>query len=227
MSDIKKSVNSYIIRTLLVDERLLVCQAIKILLKADTNIEIIGEATSGEEAIIKADELKPDLVIIDFQMGGIGGVEAIRVIKRRSPATKILVLSSCEQPIYFNWLLDVGGVSGYLTKDSNIEEIKSAIQVIFSGKDYMSASLANKLKMEKEEFDKINTLKFLSEKELQIVFMIVFCEKISQIASKLHICPKTVNTYRYRIYEKLNVSSDVELVHLAIKLGLVQKYELN
>lgn len=227
MNAVEKPIKNYIIRTLLVDERILICQAIKILLKAATDIEIVGEATSGEETIIKTGELKPNLVIIDFQMGGIGGIEAIRVIKHRYPAIKIIVLTSCEQPIYFNWLFDIGGVSGYLTKDSSIEEIISAIRAIFSGKDYISSVLANKLAVERRDFDKINILKYLSAKELQVAFMIVYCEKIPQIASKLNMCSKTVNTYRYRIHEKLNISSDVELVHLAIKLGLTKEYQFN
>jgi len=184
-------------------------------------LHVIGQADSGEEAIKKARELKPDVVLMDVKMPGIGGLEATRKLLRSYPDLKVIAVTICEEDPFPTRLLQAGA-AGYLTKGAAIEEMIQAIRMVFAGQRYISPQIAQQLalksfqpQLSESPFD------LLSEREIQIALMIANCQKVQSISDKLCLSPKTVNTYRYRIFEKLSITSDVELALLAVRHGMV------
>ena len=210
------------IKVLVVDDHRLVRRGIVSLLKEINGIETIGEAESGEAAIQFVRETSPDVVLMDLQMPGMGGLEATRKLLRINPDVKVLILTVCESDLFPTRLLDEGAV-GYITKDCGIEEIVRAIRAVHTGQRYLSPEMAQKMALKRFTSDEISPFDNLSERELQIMMMITSGSKPQDIAESLHLSPKTVNTYRYRLFDKLGVKSDVELTLLALKYGVIEK----
>ncbi len=184
-------------------------------------VHVIGQAESGEEAIKKARELKPDVVLMDVKMPGIGGLEATRRLLRSQEDVKVIAVTICEEDPFPTRLLQAGA-AGYLTKGAALDEMIQAIRMVFAGQRYISPQIAQQLALKSFQ-PKVNGSPFdlLSEREIQIALMIANCQKVQTISDKLCLSPKTVNTYRYRIYEKLAITSDVELALLAVRHGMV------
>ena len=212
------------IKVLLVDDHELVRLGIKRLLQDVSGLKVIGEASSGEEAIRLARELLPEVVLMDVQMPGIGGLEATRKMLRHNPDVKILALTVCDDEPYPSRLLQAGA-AGYITKGCDPDEMIRAIRTIHSGQRYISTEIAQQLALKRFTKDDKSPLDILSERELQIMLMITSGQKVQEISDKLCLSPKTVNSYRYRIFEKLSINSDVELTLLAIRLGLVEGHK--
>lgn len=212
------------IKVLLVDDHELVRIGIKRLLQDVNGIKVIGDASTGEEAIKKSKELIPDVVLMDVQMPGIGGLEATRKMIRHNPDIKILALTVCDDEPYPSRLLQAGA-AGYITKGCDAEEMIRAIRTVHSGQRYISSEIAQQLALKRFTKAEESPLDILSERELQIMLMITSGQKVQDISDKLCLSPKTVNSYRYRIFEKLNINSDVELTLLAIRLGLVEGHK--
>lgn len=183
-------------------------------------LQVVGQAESGEESLIKARELKPDVVLMDVKMPGIGGLGAICKLLRSHPDIKVVVVTVCEEDPFPTRLLQAGA-AGYLTKGAGLAEMVQAIRLVFAGQRYISPQIAQQLAI--KSFQPVSDSPFdaLSEREIQIALMIVGCQKVQSISDKLCLSPKTVNTYRYRIFEKLSISSDVELTLLAVRHGMV------
>lgn len=213
-----------VIKVLLVDDHELVRIGIKRLLQDVTGIKVVGEASTGEEAIRLTRELIPDVVLMDVQMPGIGGLEATRKMIRHNPDLKILALTVCDDEPYPSRLLQAGA-AGYITKGCDPDEMIRAIRTVHSGQRYISSEIAQQLALKRFAKDEQSPLDILSERELQITIMITKGEKVQEISDKLCLSPKTVNSYRYRIFEKLSINSDVELTLLAIRLGLVEGHK--
>lgn len=215
-----------LIKVLLVDDHELVRMGIKRLLQDASGIKVIGEASSGEEAKIKARELSPDVVIMDINMPGIGGYAATSTIIRQNPDIKVLALTIYEDEPYPSRILQAGA-SGYITKGCSSEEMIRALRLIHSGQHYISPKVAQQIAIKR--FTRANddsSLDILSERELQIMLMITQGQKVQDIAKTLHLSPKTVNSYRYRIFDKLSVHSDVELTLMAVRLGMLEGAKL-
>lgn len=180
--------------------------------------QVVGEAKSGEEAITQARQLKPDVILMDVKMPGIGGLEATRKILATSPQIKVVAVTACDDDLHPTRLMQAGAV-GYVTKGADFAEITDAINKVMRGDLYMSNSIAQQLalknfgggKGEESPFEK------LSQRELQTAMLIANGQKVNDIAAAFSVSPKTVNSYRYRIFEKLNINSDVELTLLAVK----------
>ena len=209
------------IRVLVVDDHDLVRTGISRMLADISGLQVIGQADSGEDAIRKARELKPDVVLMDVKMPGIGGLEATRKLLRSYPDLKVIAVTICEEDPFPTRLLQAGA-AGYLTKGAALEEMLQAIRMVFGGQRYISPQIAQQLalksfqpQLSESPFD------LLSEREIQIALMIANCQKVQSISDKLCLSPKTVNTYRYRIFEKLSITSDVELALLAVRHGMV------
>ncbi|AMN80100.1 DNA-binding response regulator [Pseudomonas cedrina subsp. cedrina] len=183
-------------------------------------LQVVGQAESGEESLIKARELKPDVVLMDVKMPGIGGLGATTKLLRSHPDIKVVVVTVCEEDPFPTRLLQAGA-AGYLTKGAGLAEMVQAIRLVFAGQRYISPQIAQQLAI--KSFQPVSDSPFdaLSEREIQIALMIVGCQKVQTISDKLCLSPKTVNTYRYRIFEKLAISSDVELTLLAVRHGMV------
>lgn len=209
------------IKVLLVDDHELVRMGIKRLLQDVHGMKVVGEAGTGEEAVILAKELNPDVVIMDVQMPGIGGLEATRKMIRHNPDHKILALTIYEDEPYPSRLLQAGA-SGYITKGCDPEEMIRAVRIIHSGQRYISPGIAQQIAIKRFTKGEDSPLDLLSERELQIMLMITQGQKVQDISKKLCLSPKTVNSYRYRIFEKLGIKSDVELTLMAMRLGMIE-----
>lgn len=209
------------INVLLVDDQYLVRRGTKKLLEEVDGITVIGEASTGEDAIKIAKENQPHVVLMDVKMPGIGGMEATRKLVRLIPNIKVLALSSFDEDPFPSRLLQAGAL-GYLTKGANVEEMVTAIRTVYAGQRYISPEIAQKLAFKHLTDEDQSPFDLLSERELQVALMITSGQKVQDIAEKLHLSSKTVNSYRYRIFEKLRISSDVELTHLAIRYGLIE-----
>lgn len=209
---------------MLVDDHELVRLGIKRLLQDVAGLKVVGEASTGEEAIRLAKETIPDVVLMDVQMPGIGGLEATRKMVRHNPDIKVLALTIYGDEPYPSRLLQAGAV-GYITKGCAAEEMIRAIRTINSGQRYISSDIAQQLALKRFTKAEDSPLDILSERELQIMLMITSGQKVQDISNKLCLSPKTVNSYRYRVFEKLGIHSDVELTLLSIRLGLVEGHK--
>ncbi|ATB67321.1 MULTISPECIES: response regulator transcription factor GacA [Pseudomonas] len=207
------------IRVLVVDDHDLVRTGITRMLADIDGLQVVGEADSGESALKLARELKPDVVLMDVKMPGIGGLEATRKLLRSHPDIKVVAVTVCEEDPFPTRLLQAGA-AGYLTKGAGLDEMVQAIRLAFAGQRYISPQIAQQLALKSFQ-PQGSPFDALSEREIQIALMIVGCQKVQIISDKLCLSPKTVNTYRYRIFEKLSVTSDVELTLLAVRHGMV------
>lgn len=208
---------------MVVDDDHLVRLGICRLLSDASDIEIIAEVSSGEEAIEIAKEKHPHVILMDLRMPGIGGIEATRKIIQDHPNIKVIAVTVCGLEPFPTQFLQAGA-SGYITKGSKPEEMIDAIRTVILGKRYLRAEIAQQLALRNiAEGHKQTPFELLSERELQVTLMIVVGTNVQEIADKLGISPKTINTYRYRIYEKLGVSSDVSLTLLAFRYNLIEK----
>ncbi|MGC6404529.1 MAG: UvrY/SirA/GacA family response regulator transcription factor [Candidatus Comchoanobacterales bacterium] len=209
------------ISVLVIDDLCLIRTGIKKLLSDVSGIKVVGEGDSGEEAVKLSRELQPDVVLMDIKMPGIGGLEATRKIMRVCPDTKVLGVTVCEDDLFVSRLLKCGAY-GFLTKGASLQEMVRAIKTVFSGQRYLSPEIANQLALKHVNDDGQAPFEMLSERELQVCLMIIHGHKVQDVAEKLHLSPKTVNSYRYRIFDKLSIKNDVELTHMAIKHGLLE-----
>lgn len=207
------------IRVLLVDDHRLFRMGLRKMLQDINGIQIVGEAEDGEGAVRMAREERPSVILMDLIMPGIGGLEATRRILRLELDIRVVVLSACDQQPFPMQALK-SGASGYVTKGANSEELGTAIKRAFVGKRYLSSDIAQDLAVSSFEEDAAAPFDQLSNREMQIMMMVVNCHRVNDISSSLHLSPKTVNSYRYRIFEKLNVRSDVELALLAVRHGM-------
>lgn len=209
------------IKVLVVDDHDLVRAGISRMLSDEDGIEVVGEACSGEDAVGIVRKDNPDIVLMDLKMPGIGGLEATRKIKRLNDEIRVIVVTACADDPYPARVMQ-SGASAYITKGADITEMIRAIRVVNSGQRYISPEIAQKLALKPfEEAEEGTVFDKLSEREMQIATMIVSCNKVQDISDKLCLSPKTVNSYRYRIFEKLGITSDVELTLLAIRHGIL------
>ncbi|HBQ6841035.1 TPA: response regulator [Klebsiella pneumoniae] len=186
------------INVLLVDDHELVRAGIRRILEDIKGIKVAGEACCGEDAVKWCRANSADVVLMDMNMPGIGGLEATRKIAR-----------------------SVAGTAGYLSKGAAPQEVVNAIRCVASGQRYIASDIAQQMALSQIEPDKTESpFASLSERELQIMLMITKGQKVNEISEQLNLSPKTVNSYRYRMFSKLNIHGDVELTHLAIRHGL-------
>lgn len=210
-----------LINVLLVDDHELVRTGIKRILDDVRGFKVVGEAKTGEEAVQFCRQNHPDIVLMDMNMPGIGGLEATKKICRLCPDVKVIVLTvHCEDP--FPSKVMQMGAHGYLTKSAGSNEMVHAIKAVKSGQRYIAPEIAQQIALAQfsGRTDK-NPFISLSDRELQIMLIIAKGEKVQSIAEQLNLTSKTVNSYRYRMFEKLNIGGDVELTHLAIRHKMI------
>lgn len=210
-----------LIKILLVDDHELVRTGIRRLLADEEGIKVIAEASSGEEAIKLTRELQPDVILMDVRMPGIGGLEATRKLLRMMPDIRVVAVTTYGEEPFPSKLLQAGA-SGYITKGAGSEEMVRAIRAVFSGQRYLAQDVAHELALRHVTDKDPNPFDALSERELQIMLMITSGVRVQEISDKLCLSPKTVNSYRYRLFDKLQVNSDVELTHMAIRHKMVE-----
>ncbi|MCH9755564.1 MAG: UvrY/SirA/GacA family response regulator transcription factor [Gammaproteobacteria bacterium] len=210
------------IKVLIVDDHELVRMGVRLLLDNCEDIDVVAEAENGDAALKKAKACNPDVVLLDMKMPGMDGWEVTRRLKQIKPNIHIIVLTAATTTPLPTRLLQLGAM-GYLTKDSAAEEMLQAIQKVSRGERYLSAEIAQKIALDSLNPTEISPLECLSEREMQVMFMITRGLTVNQIAEKLFLSPKTVGTYRYRMFEKLGIKNDVELTHLAMKHGAFEQ----
>ncbi|MCL6414828.1 UvrY/SirA/GacA family response regulator transcription factor [Aestuariirhabdus sp. Z084] len=209
------------INVLVVDDHDLVRTGITRMLADVDGITVVGEAESGEAAVDFARRLDIHVILMDVKMPGIGGLEATRKITRSNPDIKVIAVTVCEDEPFPSRLLKAGA-SGYVTKGAGLDDMVNAIRMAAKGKRYISADIAQQMALKPfQDEEQSSPFDQLSEREIQITMMIVNCHKVQVISDKLCLSPKTVNSYRYRIFDKLGISSDVELTLLAVRHGMV------
>ncbi|TKB44752.1 UvrY/SirA/GacA family response regulator transcription factor [Thalassotalea mangrovi] len=213
------------IKVLLVDDHDLVRTGIRRILDDVKGIKVISEVATGEEAVQFCRQIEPDVVLMDMNMPGIGGLEATKKILRYAPDCKVIILTVHVEEPYPSKVMQIGA-SGFLSKSAGCDEMVQAIKAVNAGQRYLPASIAQKMALSQFNHDSDNPFKALSERELQIMLMITRGEKVTDISEQLSLSSKTINSYRYRMFEKLSVSNDVELTHLAIRYGLVSSEAL-
>ncbi|MEN8764067.1 MAG: response regulator [Thiogranum sp.] len=209
-----------VINILLVDHQEMVRCGLQRLLNDMAQLCVVGEACSGEEAVQLSRRLKPDVVLMDMQIPGIGGLEATRRISRGEVDIRIVVMASQVDDLFPIRLLDAGA-SGYLSKNCGIEEIADAICVVNRGERYISADIARQMALSALPGGGQSPFECLSQRELQVMLMVAQGQSVHDISGHLCLSSKTISTYRYRLYEKLGVGNDVELARLAIRYGVV------
>lgn len=208
------------INVLLVDDHELVRAGIRRILEDIKGIKVVGEASCGEDAVKWCRANAVDVVLMDMSMPGIGGLEATRKIARSTADVKIIMLTvHTENPLPAKVMQ--AGAAGYLSKGAAPQEVVSAIRSVYSGQRYIASDIAQQMALSQIEPEKTESpFASLSERELQIMLMITKGQKVNEISEQLNLSPKTVNSYRYRMFSKLNIHGDVELTHLAIRPGL-------
>ena len=208
------------INVLIVDDHVLVRTCIKALLSQSTQVKVLGEAGTGEEALRLVRETKPHVILMDLMMPGLSSIEVISRLLRVYPDIKVVVLTSSNNTAFPSRLLELG-VKGYLTKNSNGDELIEAVIKVHRGERYITPEVAQNIAI--SNIDPLSASHFhdLSNREFQIMMMIINGYKVDYISDKLCLSPKTISSHRYAILTKLNVKNDVELTHLAIKQGLI------
>jgi two-component system invasion response regulator UvrY len=209
------------ISVLLTDDHALVRSGIRRLLEDSNQVSIVGEAESGEEGVKLAQELEPDVILMDVNMPGIGGVEACRRILQRNPKQKIIVLTIHNEQTFPKRMLEIGA-RGYLTKECGFEEMLTAINQVHNGSAYIAPSIAQQLALSLLPGNELNPIDRLSRREFQVMLMISHGLSNAEISDKLCLSPKTVSTYRLRLLEKLGAQNEVDLIKIAVEQGMVE-----
>ena len=218
------------IRILLADDHAMLRTGLRALLEAEVDLEVVGEAGTGEQAVEMAEQLRPDVVVMDLSMPGIGGLEATRRIASEvtpaegaEPATRVLVLTMHAEEEHLLPVLDAGG-SGYVNKRSADEELIEAIRTVARGDVFLYPDAAKLLLQgfRAKPTDEEDPLTRLSDRELEVLGFTAEGFSAAEIGKKLSISPKTVDTYRSRIMEKLGLHHRSELVRFALRQGLLK-----
>lgn len=207
------------INVLLVDDHAVVRMGFKMLLESDADIKVVAEADSGENGVKMYMEHKPDVVVMDITMPGIGGLEATDRIMAKDSSARILVLSAHEDSVHPKRVLNAGAM-GYLTKRSAAEELIKAIRTVASRKMYLEASIAQQMAIQQLNGEK-NPVDVLSDREFEVFMALAKGETTNEIAEILSLSPRTVGTHLYNIKQKLNASNSAEIALIAMRSGLI------
>ena len=212
------------IRILLVDDHAMFRAGIKALIEAEDRLEVVGEASSGDEAVDRVRELKPDIVVMDLAMPSSNGLEATRRISALELNTSVLVLTVHAEEEYLVPVVEAGA-SGYLTKTSADTDLLEAIRVVARGQVFLPPKAATLLlkRYKDAEGEESAGLNDLSTREQEVLALTAEGFSSREIGQKLFISPKTVDTYRSRIMDKLGLSHRSELVRFALKVGLLRE----
>lgn len=209
------------ITVLLVDDHDIVRTGVSHILSDAADIDIVGEACSGEQALKLARELKPDVILMDLNMPGLGGLEATRRLHRSLPSLGIIILTVQSAAPFPTQLLEAGA-RGYLTKGCDAEELLAAIRKVHAGQKYIGKDIAQRLALALMPGADRSPLEELTTRELEVMMMLVQGSEVNEVAERLALSPKTVATYKYRVYDKLGVRNEVGLTHLAIRFGMIE-----
>ncbi|MBI4320110.1 MAG: response regulator transcription factor [Chloroflexi bacterium] len=212
------------VRILVVEDHGIVRDGIRLLLQAEPDMEVVGDAADGQSAVEKAAQLNPDVVLMDLGLPGVNGIDATRRIKDRSPQAKVLALTVHDSDDHFFRSLDAGA-SGYVLKGSASGELLQAIRAAYRDEIYLPPSLGKRLVadyLRRVRFgEERDSYESLSSREREVLRLIAEGHTNQEIASMLTVSPSTVQTHRSRIMEKLNLRSRADLIKYAIRRGVI------
>ena len=207
------------IRILLADDHALVRQGFRMILSAQPDMEIVGEAGDGREAVTLAEKLKPDVVLMDVTMPDLNGIEATRRVAASVPRARVLALSMHKDAVYVREILRAGA-RGYLLKDSVDSDLLAAVRAVAKGEGYLSPSVSDAVLTDYRRHVS-DPLDLLTSREREVLQMIAEGKTNKEIASSLNLSVYTVEAHRGRLMEKLNLHSTGELVRFALRNGLI------
>jgi two-component system invasion response regulator UvrY len=210
------------IRVMIADDHGIVRDGLKRVIDGVDGMQVVAEACTGEEAIELTRRIKPDIVLMDISMPGIGGLEATRRITTSFPAIRVIALTVHEDIPFPTSLLEAGA-SGYITKSSDVVEVINAVNAVHRGQQYMTRDVAEKVAFTSLRNRDRTPLERLSDRETEVMMMIIQGIRNKDIAERLCLSPKTTSTLRYRLHEKLGVCNDVELTRYAIRHGIIKE----
>jgi two-component system, NarL family, response regulator NreC len=214
-----------IIRVLLADDHAVLRAGLRALLSAEPDLEVVGEAGDGEEAVALTERLKPDVVVMDITMPRMDGLQATRRITERLPDTRVLVLTMHAEDQYLFRVIEAGG-SGYVLKRSADTELMNAIRAVQRGEAYLYPSATRTLLEAYRRGDRsTETPTTLTDREEEVLKLTAEGYSNTEIAQRIYLSPKTVDTYRQRIMEKLGLHHRAELVRYALDRGLLRPAE--
>jgi len=212
------------IRVLLADDHAVLRAGLRLLLTSQVDFDVVGEASNGIEALTLAEAQQPDLILLDLSMPGLGGLDALAVLRQKAPQARILILTMHDDPQYLRQALSCGA-SGYVLKKAADVELLSAIQAVLRGEVYVHPSMTRVLLEDllpqadsHKEGDLWNTL---SEREQEVLRQVALGYTSAEIATKLNLSAKTVETYRARGMDKLGLRNRAALVRYALRKGLI------
>ncbi|MGM0593007.1 MAG: UvrY/SirA/GacA family response regulator transcription factor [Pseudomonadota bacterium] len=208
------------INVLLVDDHELVRTGIRRILEEVRGIHVYAEAESGEEALRMVRSKRPDVILMDVSMPGIGGLETTRKLNSYAPDLPVIILTVHTDDPFPSSLLKAGA-AGYLHKGCKVDEIVTAINEVHNGGRYICSAIAQNLALSLLPGNEGSPFDNLSQREMQVMLMLVQGERVQDISDKLHLSPKTVSTYRSRLFEKLAIRNDAELTRLAMRHGML------
>jgi two-component system, NarL family, invasion response regulator UvrY len=211
-----------LIKVLIVDDHALVRMGIRRLLEDLPDMDVVADAESGEQALALVKSHKPDVVLLDMKMPGIDGWEVTRRLKKSHPQIKVIAVTAISAEPLPTRVLQLGAM-GYLSKESGAEEMATAIRKVFKGDKYLSAEIAQKMAINSLAAVQESPFDLLSEREMQVMLMITSGMTVQNIADRLFLSSKTINGYRYRMFDKLGIKNDVELTFLAMKHGIIEQ----
>jgi DNA-binding NarL/FixJ family response regulator len=207
-------------RILLADDHAVVRQGFKMLLAAQPDMEIAGEASNGREAVEAAERLRPDVVVMDVAMPELNGIEAMRRLATSVPHARVIALSMHKDSVYVREILRAGA-RGYLLKDSDAEDLVSAIRAVARGESYLSPAVSNAV-LDDYRRHVTNPIDLLTSREREVLQMLAEGKTNKEIAGVLNLSVYTVDAHRGRIMEKLNLHSINDLVRFAVRNGLIE-----
>ena len=212
------------IRVLITDDHTLVRDGIRALLALAADIEVVGEAANGKEALERVKELAPDVVLMDLAMPIMGGLDATRRIRKEFPGTKVLVLTQYDDSDYVIPVIEAGA-RGFVTKMSAFSDIASAIQAVYRGESYLSPSAATSIIDEQQkittEGEEKDPYQQLTDREREVLKLIVEGHTAREIAGMLVVSPKTVEWYKTSLMNKLNIHNKTDLIKFAIRKRII------
>ncbi len=213
------------IRTLLTDDHTLFRQGIKTLLSAEPGLEVVGEAGNAAEAIAKAAELRPDVVLMDVSMPGLSSFEATRQIRRTRPETKVLFLTMYDDEDYLAECMEAGA-SGYVLKDSPSEHLLSAIADVHRGGNYLSprmlTHLVDDFRTRVKSAARLPRFSTLTRRELEILKFLAEGNSVKEIAGTLNLSVKTIEAHKFNLMRKLDIHNKAQLVQYAVQKKIIR-----
>jgi two-component system invasion response regulator UvrY len=208
------------IRVLIADDHRLVRAGMSELLRGEAGIEVIGEAGDGEAVLEMAPRLRPDVILMDVQMPRLGGIEATRRLNVTQPGARVIAVSAFDTDPVPARIMEAGAW-GFLGKGAEPAEVVAAVRRVADGERYVPPALARRLALAKKAGDEQGQFKNLSRRELELVLYTAQGLGTLAVAQRLSLSPKTVSTYRRRVYDKLGVDNDIDLIKLAAGHGLI------